>query len=123
MEIDAAWDILQSVYGNHPDMFNQTRALNVAACRLTLKAWEASLPSNAAFTGEPDFIVTLRDARQAHATKRAAARNGSLSMPQPPSGGSTIFDPSPESDASALFASIDGLQYDLAPDFTLDQAN
>nr|OQO22157.1 hypothetical protein B0A51_08360 [Rachicladosporium sp. CCFEE 5018] len=123
VEVDAAWDILQSIYGNHPDMFNQTRALHVAACRLTLKAWEASPPSNAAFTGEPDFIVTLRDARQAHATKRAAARNGSLSMAQPPSGGSTIFDPSPESDASALFASIDGLQYDLAPDFTLDQAN
>ncbi|OQO04394.1 hypothetical protein B0A48_11005 [Cryoendolithus antarcticus] len=84
---------------------------------------ETKYVSNAAFTGEPDFIITLRDARQAHATKRAAARNGSLSMPKPPSGGSTIFDPSPESDACALFASIDGLQYELGPDFTLDQAN
>lgn len=41
-EVKSAWDRMEQVYQNHPELLDTKRALHVAFQKLTVKAWEAS---------------------------------------------------------------------------------
>jgi len=73
-EIKAAWDRIEQVYRNHPELLDTKRALHVAFQRLTIKAWEASRSDSS------DLATTLRSLRQGNSTKNNINMSASSSL-------------------------------------------
>ncbi|OQO03528.1 hypothetical protein B0A48_10192 [Cryoendolithus antarcticus] len=69
-DVNAAWTRIEATYTHHAELVEQDRALPEAVGRVTLKAFEASPPTDRFI--EPSFITTLRTIRQSKAIARAA---------------------------------------------------
>ena len=126
LETDAAWSKVECVYNNRADLMESKRALHIAVGRLAVKAWDAS-PSRTSLM-EPAFITTLRskhEVRRRSRLERQASTATSFDQrtdPTPLTGPST--DPSPSSDANALFASLSGdMSVQIGNDFSVDNAD
>ncbi|KAK5659741.1 hypothetical protein OQA88_952 [Cercophora sp. LCS_1] len=82
-EIQSAWDRIERVYRNHPDLFDTKRALHVAFQRLTVRAWDASHQSPAQENVVPEFVKTLQSLRSGG--KRAVSEGAAPSLADDPS--------------------------------------
>lgn len=73
-EIDAAWDKIEQIHHNHPELVESKQALHIALKRATLKAWDAN--SSQSNRLDPAFITTLRSATASRRKSRTGSQDG-----------------------------------------------
>ena len=110
---------MEQVYKNHNELLNSKRALHVAFGRLTLKAWDASPPSNS--VAEPVFVTCLRSMQKVKHESRAERQESNATTFDTSTDTMSSTDPSPASDANALFGNLPGgMNFDIGKDFNFD---
>lgn len=120
-EVDAAWQRIEQAYINHGEFLGFRRSMhNVAIARLTLKAWDASPPSNS--MPVPPFITALRSMSKTGAKGQHRRTGGSASLSEHTTTSSS--DPSPPSDTNAATSTLAGdMNFDMVNDFDFDSTD
>jgi hypothetical protein len=121
VELETAWQRIQTVFNNHTEILERNKLLSTAICRTTLKAWDANPPAFAA-GGEPTFVQTLRTykAQSERKRQRSAYADGAFGSTET----TTPIEPSPSSDLKSFEQNGgDVFDFGLDNDFTFDSAD
>jgi hypothetical protein len=121
-EIDAAWGRVEQAYKNHDELIESNRALQVAVRCLTLKAWDAKLPSSS--LPEPPFINALRVPRGMNHQSRAERQHNNANNLDEKLDIVPLGDISSANDYTPLFDNLSGgFDFDAGNDFNFDAAD